>query len=73
MEKEELEQQRRVIEIKRALFNLGFDEERGYFRKGGNTIKVYESDKLEDVFKRLISFGETNKLWEIQRVLGINF
>ena len=73
MEKEELEQQRRVIEIKRALFNLGFDEERRYFRKGGNTIKVYESDKLEDVFKRLISFGETNKLWEIQRVLGINF
>jgi hypothetical protein len=38
----------------------------------GNSIKLFDDDNLSEVFKRLMDYSETKKLWEIQSVLGIN-
>lgn len=68
---EKSKQENRIKEIKQSLINIGFQEDGKYFRKDGDYIKIYEDDKLTDVFKRLISHGKTQKLWEIRNVLGV--
>ena len=58
-------------EIHKALTALKFVKEGKYYKKSGNWIKVYEDDSLEDVFKKLMKYSETMKVWEIKRVLQI--
>jgi hypothetical protein len=64
-------QENRINEIKNALKNLGFKEEGSYFKLNSDSIKIYDTDTLENVFEKLIRYGSQQKLWEIQRVLQI--
>ena len=69
---EKLRQENRIKEIKDALIQIGFKDEGRYFTMNGNSIKLFDDDNLSEVFKRLMDYSETKKLWEIQSVLGIN-
>jgi hypothetical protein len=64
-------QENRIKEIKSALVSIGFEEDGRYFRKNGDSIKVYDDDTLDKVFERLIKFSATQKIWEIKRVLEV--
>jgi predicted solute-binding protein len=64
-------QENRINEIKNSLKNLGFKEEGNYFKLNSYSIKIYDTDTLENVFEKLIRYGSQQKLWEIQRVLQI--
>ncbi len=64
-------QENRINEIKNALKNLGFEENRNSFKLNGDSIKVYDTDTLENVFKKLMKYAAQQKVWEIQRVLQI--
>lgn len=68
---EKHKQENRIKDIKSALVAIGFEEDGKYFRKNGDSIKIYESDRLENVFSRLIKYATTQKIWEIKRVLEI--
>lgn len=61
-------------DIEKALLSLGFVNAKGgnRFEKDGLSVKVYDNSTLEEVFAKLISYGKTQKMWEIQRILGIN-
>ena len=58
--------------INDALLALGFVKDGKYYRKDNQSIKVYKDSKLEDVFKQLINFGITQKVWEFKSVMQIN-
>ena len=66
-----------IQEVKKALRLNGFKKEKSdkegieYFSKMGCLMEVTDNDKLEDIFNRLINIAKTQKLWEIQRALGI--
>ncbi len=64
-------QENRINEIKNSLKNLGFKEEGNYFKLNGDSIKIYDTDTLENVFEKLIRYGSQQKLWEIQKVFQI--
>jgi len=64
-------QENRINEIKNALKNLGFEEDRNSFKLNGDSIKVYDTDTLENVFEKLMKYAAQQKVWEIQRVLQI--
>jgi hypothetical protein len=64
-------QENRINEIKNSLKNLGFKEEGNYFKLNGDSIKIYDTDTLENVFEKLIRYGSQQKLWEIQKVFEI--
>jgi len=66
------QQENRINEIKNSLKNLGFKEEGNYFKLNGDSIKIYDTDTLENVFEKLMKYAAQQKLWEIQKVLQIN-
>jgi hypothetical protein len=68
---EQSRQENRIKEIKSALIIIGFEEDGRYFRKNGDSIKVYDDDTLDKIFERLIKFSATQKIWEIKRVLDV--
>jgi len=68
---EQSRKENRIKEIKSALIIIGFVEDGRYFRKNGDSIKVYNDDSLDKIFERLIKFSATQKIWEIKRVLDI--
>jgi len=59
--------------IHEALIELGFEpnKDNDRYKKDNLSIKVYPSDSLSDVFKSLMKFSETQKIWEIKRALQI--
>ncbi len=58
-------------EIHKALIEIGFVKRGKYYEKDNLSIKVYDDSKLSDVFKKLIDFGVTQKVWEFKRVMQI--
>lgn len=58
-------------EIKKALIELGFKQDGKYFKKDGNNIKIYDDTGLKEIFRKLIEFGKTAKVWEYKRVMQI--
>jgi hypothetical protein len=68
---EQSRQEKRIKEIKSALISIGFEEDGRYFKKNGDSIKVYDDDSLDKIFERLIKFSATQKIWEIKRVLDV--
>jgi hypothetical protein len=68
---EQSRQENRIKEIKSALIIIGFEEDGRYFRRNGDSIKVYDDDTLDKIFERLIKFSANQKIWEIKRVLDV--
>ena len=58
-------------QIHEALIKLGFEKQGNSYKKDGYPIVVYENSTLESIFKELIKFGSTQKVWEIKRVMEI--
>ena len=58
-------------QIQEALIKSGFTKDGNYYSKNGQKIKVRKTATLSEVFKKLISLGKTEKVWEIQNVLKI--
>jgi|TARA_R110000850_G_scaffold165381_1_gene290466 uncharacterized secreted protein with C-terminal beta-propeller domain len=73
MNREKAQQQMQIKEIKKALVFIGFVEDGSYFRKDGDSMKIHENieNPLANIFKCLIEFGATQKVWAIKRALEV--
>lgn len=58
-------------EINDALVELGFTKDGKYYRKDNQSIKVYPHTELSEIFRQLIAFGVTKKVWEFKSVMQI--
>lgn len=58
--------------ISEALVEAGFKKNGKYFERDGLSIKIYPDTTLTPVFKQLIDFGKTMKIWEIKKVIEID-
>jgi hypothetical protein len=58
-------------EIHKALIDSGFEKTGRYYILNGQRIKIYDNDTLAQIFKRLIGFGETQKVREFKSVMNI--
>ncbi len=58
-------------EIHDALTKLGFKKDGRYYRKDGDSIKVYPHTELSEIFRQLIQFGDTQRSWKIKNALNL--
>lgn len=58
-------------EIHNSLVKCGFKKDGKYYRKDGDSIKVSPNYELDEIFKQLIRFGDTQRSWKIHNALNL--